>query len=385
MPKPNKNESKQDFLKRCTADLVDREGKESDQAFGMCNAFWDDSKSQRAALNLTAPLALAPALEGQVAKSFLITAYTGAVVDRGWYKQVISVDGIKVNAKMPVLREHERSRVVGYSTKVWKEKGTLFLQGDFSAKSQDGQEVKDLAEEGFPWQASIGVWPKKVKVLESDKETAKVNGQEITGPLEIWLESQVREVSFCALGADEETAAITLADQDKKVRVSIERSGPKSEEATMPITLQQLEAEAPELLIEIRGVAATESLAASREEGAKAERARVLEILEVSGSSVIKLQAIKDGLEPKEAFKSLLVEQETEKAAALAALATAAPPVVGQQVETVVVLAEDAPLDEQAKANWDKDPNLRREFKEFGAYLAYFKAETEGRAKIKRK
>jgi hypothetical protein len=330
MPKPNKGENKQDFLKRCTGELVDREGRESDQAFAMCNAFWDDSKSQRSALSLTAPLALAPAQGDQPGKGFLITAYTGAVIDRGWFgKLVVATDGIKVNAKMPVLREHDRSRVVGYSTKAWKENSNLFLQGDFSVKSADGQEVRDLAEEGFPWQASIGVWPKKVKVLDSDKETELVNGQEVAGPAEIWLESYVREVSFCALGADDETAAITLADQDKKVRVSIERSGPKSKEAIMPITLQQLEAEAPELLKEIRGSARSEGLAAGQDEGVQTERARVVEILEADGDKAVTLEAVKNGAPAGETFKRFFQAEKDGRDKALAEMKTNAPPSMG--------------------------------------------------------
>jgi uncharacterized protein YoaH (UPF0181 family) len=331
MPKPNKGENKQDFLKRCTGELVDREGRESDQAFAMCNAFWDDSKSQRSALSLTAPLSLAPAQDGEPAKGFLITAYTGAVIDRGWGKLVIATDGIKVNAKMPVLREHERSRVVGYSTKAWKENGNLFLQGDFSAKSVDGQEVKDLSEEGFPWQASIGVWPKKVKVLDSDKEIELVNGQEVAGPADIWLESYVREVSFCALGADDETAAISLADHDKKVRVSIERSGPKLQEADMPITLQQLEAEAPELLKEIRGSARSEGLAAGQVEGAAIERARVVEILEADGDRAVTLEAVKAGTSAGDAFKQFFRAEKDGRDRALEEMRKNAPPSMGQK------------------------------------------------------
>ncbi len=63
MPKPKKGESKQDYLGRCTQALIEKEGKEPDQAFATCNAYWDDSKSQRSAMNLTAPLVLAPAGE----------------------------------------------------------------------------------------------------------------------------------------------------------------------------------------------------------------------------------------------------------------------------------------------------------------------------------
>src|SRR4030042_6563402 len=171
MSKPNKKESKQDYLTRCTRELIDKEGKEPDQAFATCNAYWDDSKSQRSAMNLTAPLILDQIGDGSLAKGFLITAYTGAIFETWWGKVIIKTAGIEAKPKMPVLREHVRGQVVGYSTKAWIEGQNFMLQGDFSARTQAGQEVQALAAEGFPWQASIGVWPTNIKVLGSDKES----------------------------------------------------------------------------------------------------------------------------------------------------------------------------------------------------------------------
>ena len=344
MPKPKKGESKQDFLKRCTGEVMAGEGKEADQAYAMCNMAWDDSKSQRSALNLTAPLVLAAAggdgSEGP--KGFLITAYTGGPVERCWGGQlIIAVAGIRANAKMPILREHARDRVVGFSTKVWKEGASLLLQGEFSGKTQDGQEVQALAEEGFPWQASIGVWPSKIKILESDKESEKVNGQVINGPAEIWLESYVREVSFCAIGADAETAAISLNEDPKKVPVLIERAGPKKEES-MSITLQQLEAEAPALLKEIRDKAQAEVTLAEllaqapaeaeklRAEGEARERARVMEILEYEGDAVITQEAIKAGTGFAEMVKLSRLAEKEGRAKTLEEMKNNAPQPLGQ-------------------------------------------------------
>lgn len=349
MPKPKKNESKQDFLKRCTGEVMQKEGKDSDQAYAMCNMQWDDSKSQRSALNLTAPLTLALEVPGeQKGKGFLITAYTGARVERYWNGPlIIATAGIKTNAKMPVLREHVRDWVVGYSTKAWREDANFLIQGEFSTKTQTGQEVLALAEEGFPWQASLGVWPSKIKILESDKESETVNGQKITGPAEIWLESYVREVSFCAVGADDQTAAISLTENQIKVPVSIERTGPnhKKEEA-MPITLQQLEAEAPDLLKEIRAQAQAEGAAGVkfeallvqqpaeaeklRAEGESRERTRVKEILEYEGDAAVTLEAIKTGKNFVEMVKLSRQAEKTGREAALTAMKNAAPVPLGQ-------------------------------------------------------
>lgn len=331
MPKPNKTESKQDFLKRCTGELVEVEGRETDQAYAMCNNIWNDEHSQRAALQLTAPVELAGEDDPEKKAGFLITAYTGAIIDRGWYgKLAILTEGIRTKNKLPILREHRRDRVVGYGVKAWKDGASLFIRGEYSQKTRDGREVRDLGDEGFPWEASIGVWPKKVKMLESDKESATVNGQEISGPMEIWTESEVREVSFVALGADDRTAAINFSEE-ATVRVSIERGQPqeKQEDGIM-LTLKQLEAEAPELLQEIREAARGEGMLAGRDEGAAAERTRVLEILEADGDLEVSLKAIKEGTAAAETFKLLYQAERGKRRDMLTKLEEEAPASMGQ-------------------------------------------------------
>jgi len=387
MPKPNKNEAKQDFLKRCTGQLVGEEGQSADQAYAVCNAYWNDAHSQRAALSLAAPVELQPD-EGEAKPSgFLITAYTGQIVERCYGNLVIATQGIKTKTKLPVLREHQRDRVVGFATKSWKDGGQLFLQGEYSAKTKDGQEVRDLGDEGFPWEASIGVWPKKVKVLESDKETAKVNGQELVGPLEIWLESEVREVSFVALGADDQTAAINFAQEGPVVKVQIERGQPQEnkEEVPMAMNLSQLETDAPELLAEIRNQARAAGLTAGQESGCQAERARAVEILEAAGVTGLILAVVQDGREVKEALKAFLAHQGQVKTEALSALVSQAPPQVGTdppQVETHTEMSADVSIETRAKAEWDKDAKLQREFGGiFEAYLAGKRADEAGLVK----
>lgn len=333
MSKPNKGESKQDFLKRCTSDLVDQEGREADQAYAMCNGFWNDEHSQRASLSLAAPIELKKLGDDEADPAgFLITAYTGQIIDRGWWgKLAIEVAGIKNKAKMPILREHARDRVVGYSLKSWINGNNLLIRGNFSKKTKDAQEVQDLGDEGFPWQASIGVWPKKVKVLDSDKESMLVNGIEMKGPLEVWTESEVKEVSFVALGADDNTAAINFAERPT-VKVELDRGNPVNhkEDINMVFTIEQLERDAPELLQRIREEARESGLAAGKDEGVQAERSRVMEILEADGDPEASRKAISDGTSAAETFKLLFQAEKGKKATALAEMERAAPDHMGQ-------------------------------------------------------
>jgi vacuolar-type H+-ATPase subunit H len=333
MPKPNKDEEKNDYLKRCTADVV-AEGKSPDQAFAICNRSWDDSKKQRAALSLSVPVQLAMNADGEPGDGFMVTAYTGQIIDMGfWGRYLFDLSGMKLAQKIPILREHARDRVVGYSTKTWVDNGNLLLTGKFSGKTQDGLEVKELALDGFPWQASIGVWPKKLKVLDSEKDTATVNGQEVSGPLEIWTESQVREVSFVALGADGDTAAIALNLQElDKVPVSFERAEKLIEEAkNMPeLTIEKLMSEAPALVAEIRAAAAEGGLREGRELGIQDERSRVLKIIQADGDRELTLAAVEDGSTVETAFSLFLQAEKDRKTAALEKMRQEAPVSMGQ-------------------------------------------------------
>ena len=74
------------------------------------------------------------------------------------------------------------------------------------------QEVIATSENGFPWQASLGASADKVVFIPEGK-TAKANGREFKGPVYIARKSTLGEVSFVALGADDDTEARVAAGQ----------------------------------------------------------------------------------------------------------------------------------------------------------------------------
>lgn len=314
MPKPKKNESKQDFLNRCTKELIENEDRSADQAYAMCNAFWDEKTGERSVLSLSAPLELKGEAADGEKKSFMITAYTGKTI-KSWFGSLIfDVKGMAAKAKIPILREHQRDRVVGFSTKSWKDNNYFFISGDFSESTQDGREVLKLGEEGFPWQASVGIWPQRVEVLEK-KGKAVVNGQAVDGPAEIWRESLVGEVSFVSLGADDDTAAIVLSDQGLKVPVSIYSVKQQSQEEK-DMDLKTLQAEHPELFKEVRGMGLAEGFETGKaeglKEGAEAERARIIEIREAAfdGQEALVDELIAEGTGVADAVKQLNRDQK---------------------------------------------------------------------------
>jgi len=342
MPKPKKTESKQDYLKRCTGEVI-AEGMDADQAYKMCNIYWDDNKQQRSILNLHLPVEFKKAGQNgeDGPRRFMMTAYTGQELETWWGKLVIAVDGMQAKQKIPILREHRRDRVVGFGS-TSTDSDNFYVNGEFSGSTRDAKEVQNLADEGYPWQASVGVWPLKVKVLENAKASETVNGREITGPAEIWMQSDVGEVSFVSLGRDDDTAAISLMESEGKVPVNLEGSHGlsinetdnfndkhESEVRMDKITLQILESDAPELLAQIREQAAGEAAEAARQDGIKAERERVIEILNADADGAETRKAIENGVDSNAAFKQFYEAEKAKRAAGLEDLKAEATPPAG--------------------------------------------------------
>ncbi len=81
-----------------------------------------------------------------------------------------------------------------------------------SGVGNTAQEVIATSENGFPWQASLGANADKVVFIPEGK-TATANSREFKGPVYIARRSTLGEVSFVALGADDDTEARIAAGQ----------------------------------------------------------------------------------------------------------------------------------------------------------------------------
>ena len=71
-------------------------------------------------------------------------------------------------------------------------------------------ETYDDSDDGFPWQMSVRIEPASIDEIQAGN-TVTVNGKLLHGPITVFRGGRIREVSFCALGADENTMAVAAS------------------------------------------------------------------------------------------------------------------------------------------------------------------------------
>lgn len=308
--------------------------------------------------------------------TFEIEAYTGAAVSRWWGKLSIDLNGIRSSDNMPVFLNHEPSQIVGWANKSSVD-GSFRVFGKFSKTTKAAKEAAALADEGFPWQASIGVSPLKILSIE-EGAMHNVNGQEIIGPAEVWTESEVFETSFVPLGADSSTSIATFSKVEEKLRPTIpefEKNNNNEGLEKMDITQERLEKEAPDLLSSIKEAATNDGLSA----GAKSERERIESVLAQSipgHEDLIKKLAFDGKTTGPEAAVQVLAAEKKLRAAAAEDLNADAPDPVKPEGETAKTKKPATPEEE-----FTADVELQKEFGDVETYLAYIQATSKGLVK----
>ena len=157
-----------------------------------------------------------PAEDGKTPlRKFSMTAYTGGAMRLGgWpYPVVVDLAGMRVSRKSrPILKDHDRASIVGHTSDIDVDGKELTVAGVISGVGDSAKEVIKTSENGFPWQASLGASADKV-VLIPEGKTAQANGRDHQGPVYIARKSTLGEVSFVALGADDNTEAHVAAQK----------------------------------------------------------------------------------------------------------------------------------------------------------------------------
>lgn len=230
--KPDTGESKQDFLKRCM------DGDKN--ALPACAAAWNKTQltdfADKNRVTLTTDVGTVEV--GGENGEFGILAYTGKVIDWGWLGRfVIDLDGMfMAKDKIPALLEHVRDWRVGFIDNCVVDNNGFHETGEFLSNEQ-AQSIRSDGADGFPWQASIGVQAHRIEELK-EGESAEVNGMTVDGPIDIWRKASVFETSFCAFGADDDTAAVAMSadaitqqeeSMNKRLKEFLERRGLKAD------------------------------------------------------------------------------------------------------------------------------------------------------------
>lgn len=145
----------------------------------------------------------------------------------------------------------------------------------------------------------------------------------------------------------------------------------------MPITREQIAAEAPELIEALRA------------EGANAERARIqaIEAQAMPGHDALIAELKFDGKTTgPEAAVRVVAAEKASRASMLAAIRADAPAPVpfAPAPESAPAVADEAslPLEKRCAAKWEKNAELRTEFSSLEAFTAFERASVSGLAKV---
>jgi hypothetical protein len=318
-------------------------------------------------------------------RKFDMEAYTGADVETMAGRMVVDLAGLQIGSqRKPALQQHDHSRIVGYSSEIENTGTSLRVRGNLSQRTAAAKEVTELADEGFPWQASIGFGIKAIEKIGKDKAVS-VNGREFTGPITVLRKTVLKENSFVPLGADGATSAAVFSD-DGSAPVVI-----PTQEPTMTIEqVTEFAADNKEAVLELDFIKA--ALAAEHDEAFKAGKAKGHDL------ATDRLNALKSmrGASAEFALEQYLAGHDTDKAGAilaekhaveLEALRAENAKLKADGVQAPIALAAPEAVDSNdpeviAKAEWQADPSLRTKFSNEARYVTVRKAELAGSLRV---
>lgn len=149
-------------------------------------------------------------------RTFSGVAYSGDVITDHWYwdRIIFDLDSMQINGRIPALLEHSPKQRAGAinSHTIDRQEG-LKVQGDLMS-NEFGTQVAQDSDDGFPWQMSVRIEPTSIEEVE--KGEVLVNGKVHQAPITVFRGGRIREVSFCALGADDNTSAVAASHSPKQ-------------------------------------------------------------------------------------------------------------------------------------------------------------------------
>lgn len=150
-------------------------------------------------------------------KSFSMEAYTGAIMPDIFGGSIaVDVSGIEFDGKkrFPILEDHLWENKIGVSNnKPNMENNRVSFDNIKILSNEKAQEFAQNLVDGFPYQASISIRPRKIEEVP-EGESADVNGMKMKGPGVILRTSTFREASVCVFGRDSKTSVKSLSDSD---------------------------------------------------------------------------------------------------------------------------------------------------------------------------
>lgn len=231
---------------------------------------------------------------------FHLDAYNGGelAIDLFDVPTYIDLDGVSFASNVVLMVDHDPYRTVGHVESIRVENGKILADGVISRGNGDAFDVAYAAENGFPWQCSVG-GPLIDFIELAAGETLEVNGRQVSGPAAVVTKLEIREISFVALGADDTTSATLAAKRAEAENISV----PSGKEMVM----------ADEMTLVTDQNESAEKLTAYRKEMAEETR-RVEAIRKAAGGNYaeIEAKAIEEGWTAERAELEMLRASRAE-------------------------------------------------------------------------
>jgi phage major head subunit gpT-like protein len=307
----------------------------------------------------------------QVKREWKMLAHTGQIVSRWWGRLVLDMDGAKFAQKLALLKDHRTDQPIGYSTKVGRTDKGIEASGKLLS-NPIADEVLSASREGFPWQASLMAVPTRTEeVMQGAK--SKVNGREVEGPLTIFREFTVHELTLTVLGADSNTTTEAFAAEGgveyQQMTTKIDPAPAKQPVDLAPQVPAPQDKHQPD----------------PKGDPSLLESQRAAAILQAAEPDQMQLaaQLVKDRVPLHEAVQKLHEDNRSKLRALREQLKVGAEPIGGGNTAKHVEAAgsgvnfaalESAPHDaESLKAEWVRNDKLRTFFENDRVFLAWHK------------
>lgn len=145
-------------------------------------------------------------------KKFEGVAYSGGIIPATYLGSVvIDLSTTRAPVPMAILLEHERGQRIGVGTNITL--GTEMRVSGYLLDNEPGRAVAIESAEGFPWQMSVHVEPRQVDEIASSQFQI-INGRTLYGPVSIFRNALIREISFTPTGMDSNTWAIAASQRN---------------------------------------------------------------------------------------------------------------------------------------------------------------------------
>lgn len=162
------------------------------------------------------PLDVAPAADDKKQRTFSGIAYSGEPITDHWYwdRVIFDLASMQIKGRIPALLDHRASQRAGAINEHKIDNSTGLSVSGVLMSNEFGTQIAQDSDDGFPWQMSVRIEPGSIENVQAE-QTVTVNGKTYQGPIAVFRGGRIREVSFCALGADDNTNAVAASHKPK--------------------------------------------------------------------------------------------------------------------------------------------------------------------------